>query len=368
MTNPFPAPYPTLLGADPFLQSCLDRAVNEAADVLPSIKRTAISFVTINETTPMDFKHAGIEYGKSFYTASLVKMGVLYAAYELRKSANQVVTDSGITTPNDLYARLKSNFDEIIKNKFLSILREAQIALTPVNERDAKKTPIYEQIFTMTPSHEVIFRPQFQKHLQDMIIKGRNEAAAACIQALSYSWINGTLTAGGFFFPEGRTGIWVGGTFTGSMTPIRIPSVNDVDAAQASTCFDMANLYAHIFQHTLVDYKSISENNNTYSRLMEMLLMVSAAEGDNGSWLDFKRHKPLFPERRFSVTHSKIGFGQLKSRDWVASEGAIVQRKIGEFHKADFIVVFQNSFSDDDSINALRSIVDRTIDLYLAGP
>jgi hypothetical protein len=205
-------------------------------------------------------------------------------------------------------------------------------------------------------------------HLQNMIIKGDNNAAAACIQELSYSWINGTLTAGGFLFPEGRTGIWVGGTLTSSMTPIRIPSENDGDTAQASTCFDMANLYAHIFQHTLVPYKSTFENDNTFSRLMEILLMVSAAEGNNGSWLDFRRHKPLFPERRFNVTHSKIGFGPLKSRDWVASEGAIIQRKIGEFHKANFIVVFQNSFSDDHSINALRSIVDRTIDFYLAGP
>ncbi|MEM5650808.1 hypothetical protein AAHB57_28700 [Bacillus cereus] len=130
----------------------------------------------------------------------------------------------------------------------------------------------------------------------------------------------------------------------------------------------MANLYAHIFQHSLVDYESSSENNNTYSKLMENLLIVSAALGNNESWLDFKRRKPHLPERNFKVTHSKIGLGQLKSRDWVASEGAIVQRKIGEFYKADFIVVFQNSFSDDDSVNALRSIIDRTIDLYLAGP
>ncbi|HDR8486630.1 TPA: hypothetical protein QC445_003448 [Bacillus cereus] len=368
MTNPFPTPYPTLLGANPFLQSCLDTAFKEASNVLPSIKRTVISFVVINDTPSMEFKHAGIEYGKSFYTASLIKVGVLYAAYELRKSANLAIASSGISTPNDMYARLKSDFDEIINRKFLDILKEAKIAVTPVNEKDIQKTPKYEQIFTMNHSYEVIFQPQFQKYLQDMIIKGDNNAAAASIEALSYSWINGTLTTGGFFFPEGRTGIWVGGTFTGSMTPIRIPSENDGEVAQASTCFDMANLYAHIFQHSLVDYESSSENNNTYSKLMENLLIVSAALGNNESWLDFKRRKPHLPERNFKVTHSKIGLGQLKSRDWVASEGAIVQRKIGEFYKADFIVVFQNSFSDDDSVNALRSIIDRTIDLYLAGP
>ncbi|PFL06526.1 hypothetical protein [Bacillus thuringiensis] len=187
MTNPFPTPYPTLLGANPFLQSCLDTAFKEASDVLPSIKRTVISFVVINDTPSMEFKHAGIEYGKSFYTASLIKVGVLYAAYELRKSANLAIASSGISTPNDMYARLKSEFDEIINRKFLDILKEAKIAVTPVNEKDIQKTPKYEHIFTMNHSYEVIFQPQFQKYLQDMIIKGDNNAAAASIEALSYS-------------------------------------------------------------------------------------------------------------------------------------------------------------------------------------
>ncbi|MGG5784541.1 hypothetical protein [Bacillus albus] len=255
----------------------------------------------------MEFKHAGIEYGKSFYTASLIKVGVLYAAYELRIIANLAVANSGISTPNDMYARLKSDFDEIINKKFLAILKDAKIAIPPMNKTDIQKTLKYEQIFTLSHSHEAIFQSQFPKHLQDMIIKGDNNAAAS-IEALSYSWINGALTTGDFFFPEGRTGIWIGGTFTDSMTPIRIASENDGEMAQASTCFDMANLYAHIFQHSLVDYKSTSENNNTYSKLMKNLLIFSVALGNNESWLDFKRRKPHLPERNFKVTHSKLGW------------------------------------------------------------
>ncbi|WP_223595001.1 hypothetical protein [Neobacillus bataviensis] len=89
MTNQFPSPYPTLLGDDPFLQSCLDKAVEQALEEFKSLKpfRTAISFVAINETQHMEFKHAGKDFGKSFFTASL-KVGVLYAVFEEGEDRN----------------------------------------------------------------------------------------------------------------------------------------------------------------------------------------------------------------------------------------------------------------------------------------
>lgn len=365
MTNPFPSPYPALLGDDPRLQSSLDTAVKVALEEFPSIKpfRTAISFVAIDETTnPFDFKHAGIRYGDSYYTASLVKVGVLYAAFELRQSVNILAAESGIETPNELHARLHSEFDSLITEKFHSILKTLKVSLTPVNE-SVVTPPKYEQIFKRNPDTTAglkwIFTDQFHTNLVNMIVKGDNNSAAACIQALGYSWINGTLNAGGFFFPEGKTGIWVGGTFTGALPPIRIPSVNDGEVAQASTCFDMSNLYAHLVNRSLVNH-----HNLTNSKEMLDILFVSAASGNNESYLDWTRRKQL-PKRNFSVTHSKIGLGQLKTREWVASDSAIVEHiETGRR----FIVVFQNSFNDYDSLAALGLIVERTIELFHSVP
>jgi len=366
MTNPFPSPYPTLLGADPLLQTYLSTAIAEALIQFPTLIpfRTAISFVAINETlSSKDFKHAGLRYGDSFFTGSLVKMGVLYAAYELRRSARNLASELGISTPPQMYARLKSDFNPLIKKKFLEILKNAKISLTPVNERVKNAVPNYEQIFTITPKAiglEVDFTPKFQNNLKDMIIVGENQYATACIEALGYCWINGTLQSGGFFFPEGKTGIWVGGSFGGSLPPVRIPSVNDGEVAQASTCFDMANLYAHIFQRTLVDVTSSGE--------MGKLLSDSVTIGKDDPFLDYERREQL-PKRDFTVTGSKIGLANLKSGELVASEGTVVKHTHRDGTERKFIVVFQNSLTDfKASLPALGYIVERTIKLFLYGP
>jgi hypothetical protein len=357
MSDPFPTPYPTLLGDDPQLTSCLETAIGEALTNFPSLEnpfRTAISFVAIDETTlPVDFKHAGLRFGESFYSASLLKMGALYAAFELRRSVNNLAAESGASTSSELFARLHADFDPLIQDKVPLISRTPGIT-------SAMKLPKYEQIFATIPlttgGLALTFAGPFQTNLRRMIINSDNNAAAACIMALGYSWINGTLHAGGFFFPEGQSGIWLAGTFTGSWPPVRIPSVNDGAAAQATTCFDMANLYAHIFQQTLVDADSSND--------MLAILATTAAVGNDPSFMDFTRRSGL-PPRNFSVTHTKIGLGPLKTGQMVASEGTILEH-LGTGRK--FLTAWQNSFNDDSSLIAVGYVVERTIELFLTSP
>jgi len=365
MTNPFPNPYPTLLGDDPGLQSNLEAAVSNALQEFPSIPapfRTAISIVAIDEsTTPMDFKHGGLQYGDTFFSASLLKIAALYAAYELRQSVNNLAAELGsnVFTADEMFASLQSEFDGQINNKFDDILSTLDITLS-VEDNAKIKTPKYNQIFAAIPlttgGFALDFGGQFKNNMTQMIINSDDNASAACIEALGYKWINGALNAGGFFFPEGKTGIWLAGTFTGSLPAIRIPSVNDDDVAQATTCFDMANLYAHMFQQTLVDSVSSTEMLN--------MLFVSAAVGNDPSFLDYTRRR--LPPRNFAVTHSKIGSAPLKTRKYVASDGAILEHIVSSGVGKRFIVIFQNSFVDNDSIIAMGSIVDRTIELFLS--
>lgn len=367
MTNLFPSPYPTLLGDDPELQSCLDLAVSKALQEFPSIStpfRTAISIVAIDESnTPMDFKHAGLRYGESFYSASLLKIGAMYAAYELRRSVNNLAAELGanVYTASEMFASLQSEFDSQISHNFDDILWKLHITLSP-EDRKKIKPPKYDQIFAAIPlttgGFALDFGGQFQNNMNQMIINSNNNSAAACIEALGYEWIDGALSAGGFFFPEGKTGIWLAGTFTGSLPAVRIHSENDDDVAQATTCFDMANLYAHMFQQTLVDSGSSTEMLN--------MLFVTAAVGDDPSYLDYNRRQ--LPPRNFAVTHSKIGSGPLKTGAIVISDAAIVEFIVSSGVGKRFIVVFQNSFADNDSVYAMGSIVDRTIELFHFGP
>lgn len=212
--------------------------------------------------------------------------------------------------------------------------------------------PSYEGIFATIPLVDGglagEFNAAFQADLRRMMINSDNDAAAACIRLLSYSWINGALKAGGFFFPPAQSGIWLAGTFNKSLTAVRIPSANDGMVAQAMTCFDMANLYAHIFSGTLVDQAASND--------MLAILGTSAAVGDDPSYMDFTR-RALTP-RSFTVTHSKIGLGPLKTGQMVTSDGAIVEH--GDSGRR-FIVVWQNNFQDKDSLESIGFIVERTI-------
>ncbi|WRZ87940.1 hypothetical protein OHB54_01965 [Streptomyces sp. NBC_01007] len=352
--KPFPAPYPTLLGADPALQSALDTAVGEALTQFPGLARpfrAAISFVAVDQTPHgLDFRHAGLRYGDSYFTASLAKIGALYAAYELLHSVNAMARQ--VTSPKQLFTRLRKEFDPDIDASVPAIAQAPR--LTRV-----QRLPKYEQIFATAPAAGALactFQSGFQDTLNKMIIKGSNETAAAVIQALGYSWINGALKAGGFFFPQASTGIWLAGTFTAALPAVLIPSVNDGMVAQASTCFDMANLYAHIIRRTLVDPGS--------SNFMHALLATSASVGDDPSFLDFTR-RPVFPPRDFGVLDSKIGRAPLKTGIPVVSEAAVVE---SSDPAQQFVVVFQDSLDDDDSLSALGYIVDRTIKLSRLAP
>ncbi|MFD5317689.1 hypothetical protein [Streptomyces sp. NPDC127098] len=352
--DPFPAPYPTLLGDDPVLQTALDTAVSEALTQFPGLARpfrAAMSFVAVDQTPDgPDFRHAGLRFGDSCFTASLAKVGALYAAFELLRSVNAVAGE--VTTPGELFTRLRSEFDPVIDASVPAI------AAAPGLTR-AQRLPKYEQIFATAPVFGALvcsFQPGFQDNLNRMIVRGANDTASAVIQALGYSWINGALKAGGFFFPPAATGIWLAGTFTGALTAVRIPSVNDGMVAQASTCFDMANPYAHIVRRTLVDPVS--------SNLMHALLATSASVGDDPSYLDFTR-RPGLPPRDFGVLDSKIGREKLKTGIPVLSEGAVVE---SSDPAQQFVVVFQDSLDDLDSLSALGFIVDRTIKLSRAGP
>src|SRR5215218_6849317 len=100
MANPFPTPYPTLLDDDPQLGSALKTAVSEALSKFPALQRpfrVAISIAAIDGTTPpLKFRHAGLQFGDSFYSASLLKVGAMYAAYELLKRAQTLALSAGV--------------------------------------------------------------------------------------------------------------------------------------------------------------------------------------------------------------------------------------------------------------------------------
>jgi hypothetical protein len=100
----------------------------------------------------------------------------------------------------------------------------------------------------------------------------------------------------------------------------------------------MANLYAHVLNGTLIDPISSTD--------IGAHLQVTVAAGPDASFMDETR-RPELPARNFKVT------------------GTVVKhRSTGRR----FIAVWQNTFRDDDSVFAMGFVVDKAIELFLAGP
>lgn len=352
---PFPAsPYPTLLGSDPAMEGALVAAAAEAAlqfpTIAPSLAAVAISLAAIDETvSPPDFLHGGISFGRTHYSASLLKVAAMYAAFELRNSVNVRASAGGVTR-QDLFSVLNAEFDPVIDGAVPAISAAPGVTA-------AMRVPKYRDIFAVidltTGGVAVEFTAAFQSNMRAAIVDSNNNAAGACVQALGYSWINGTLQKGGFFLPP-DSGIWLAGTFTGAWPYVRIPSDNDGPVAQAMTCFDMANLYAHIVRRTLVDQDA--------SVRMAKLLYDAAMIGPDASFMDHLR-RPEINTRSFFVTHNKVGLGPLKTGAMVASEGTIVTH--GPTGR-NFLTVWQNCPSNATAFNAMAFIVDRAIELFIA--
>jgi hypothetical protein len=355
---PFPASLGNVLTDNPIMTAAIAAATVEAQAVFPDSfapARAAFSIVAIDESTdPPGFLHGGLRHTQMHYSASLLKVAAMYAAYQLRQSANNFASSVADATADDLFNHMSASFDPLIAPAVPLISSNPQIT-------QAMKVPKYRSVFAAVPlvdgGFSLFFNLVFQNNLRQMIVPSNNNAAGACIQALGYSWINGVLASAGFFNSATNAGIWLAGTFTAAFPPVRVASVNDGPVAQATTTFDLANFYAHMFRHTLVDAGSSDEM---------LALLDDAAAGPDPSWMVRPGIAPA--DISFGVTETKIGLGPLKPVSGgfdVASEGTIVQH-FDTGRK--FIVVWQNCRDDGDSLAACALIVNRAINIFLAVP
>jgi len=227
------------------------------------------------------------------------------------------------------------------------------------------KVPNYRTTFAAIPlaggGFALTFTPAFAGNLRKMMVDSSNEAAAFCIENLGYGWINGALASGAFFDPGISTGVWLAGTFTGSRPRVRIPSVNDGGVAQAMTCFDMANLCAHVFARTLFEPTDAGACDEIMS-----LMFDAQTLGPDPAFITRPTVAP--PGLSYAVTNTKIGLGPLKRENGgfdVASEASFVEHVDTG---AKFLVVWQNSRNDRPSLTAVSFIVDTTIRAFLGLP
>ena len=330
------------------IQSSFQRAIHAVAkdatfSHLPDVRELPIAIMALDDSGARPI--AGQREFEMFYSGSLLKVAAMYAAYQLRGAVNDLAPTLGATvnTTDKLFQAISNTFDKQIDESVprIRLARDITLAMRipkyPTIFHAAKIGGIWRLKFNDTDGPN-----SFANHLRKMIVGSHNPSAGFCIRALGYSWINGVLQAAGFLrfgFP-GSEGIWLAGDYE-QWNTVNIPSVNDEDVKQATTCFDMARLFA------LLHDKKLVRNNAHFATARsgndEMLNLLKDAVDDPGARSLLKR-----VPHSFTVMQSKIGVGELKrggscqdaNRDrCVYSEAAILQHPPTS---RKFVVVWQN--------------------------
>lgn len=352
MSDPFPSPYSTIPGDDPLLGLALTTAAAEVAVMFPGVPLPAISIVAVHGAAPdLDCRHAGISFGDVYFSGSLPKVVAMYAAFELRRAVNMDPAITGAGNAAAAQAAMRAQFNPLISGASAIISANGQV--TP-----DMKVPKYDQIFATIPTDTgqlfFEFNLQFSTLMRKMIVESDNGAAGACVKALGYSWINGVAERGGFFFTPSQTGVWLAGTYGGGWPAVRVPSVNDGPTAQGMTCFDTANMYAHLLQGDLgAPFLDSSP---------KMLELLSAAANFDFSFIDWERRNDVSP-KKYRVTHTKIGIGPTTSGNLLSEATILHHLDTGN----QFIVVLQNIRDAGNTTEAAATLVNLTIEHYLFG-
>lgn len=225
--------------------------------------------------------YAGVFDEEHHFSASLMKVAAMFAAFKLRREAlllaekvkDGTVVLSAPANQTKFFNKLDAQFNP--NDAVPGIATQSGI----------NKRPKYAEILSVTgfpnlASLTVQFIPNFQNHMLKMIVPSNNCSAGECIVTLGYPYINVKLMEDGFFdkstwnTPTPK-GIWLAGDYIVTAPPalkcfnadkkhpyVRITTVNDCDAthfcgsAQNTGSKEMARFYLKIMLEELVDQQS----------------------------------------------------------------------------------------------------------------
>src|SRR5690348_9440784 len=216
----------------------------------PNVDNLAMTVVALTgfEGT-LDHPWAALREQEVHYTASMVKIAAMYAAFDLRASADQLAVAGGLTTWAQIEAALISTF-----NPEIDAHTPGPIASSPaLGPQDKSRKPSYSALLQLGsgPDFVVDFSPAQLAAFEDMMVQQNNAGAGTTIHALGYPYLDGKLTDDGFF--DGvSNGIWLAGDYVGQWPTARIACVNDRDTAQGTTTWQLASLMTLLADDRLV--------------------------------------------------------------------------------------------------------------------
>jgi len=320
--------YPT--GMDPAAahNARLSAALQTVRGTLAPANRTRLDkaaiFVCKLVPRPAVLEYAGVRELDMFFSASLLKVSLLYASFELVARVNKVAPLLTAGSAPEFFAKVKQTFDGKIAGAVPDI--------TPGAWRKTK----FDAALTATASVAGVFSVRMSDlHRRDLesifFDQLQNAGARDCIHRLGFSYINGALAAAGFFGPVTQLGIWLATDFISDNPPgpdnwpsFYVPVSTGGKSSAAMTALSMAHLLSLIFREELIDAAG--------SRDMRAIFARGAA------WLSTLPNQGAFS---FVATGAKVGHESSDTAKVgkVMSEAAFLRRKTDG---AEFVAVWQN--------------------------
>jgi len=312
--NPFAlvTPYPYLGVPDPTLQAELTKAMTLKANTDRLGDDPHVPFSMIALAADGKHRYAGVFDAEMDFSSSLLRVGVLYAAFELRAAVNRLAVANTIASQADLDAALPKAFNPVINATALSRMRDQPMGTGPA----------YATMFEFTgdaaPNGPVAFTSDFATAIHDMTVSSDDVAAGVCIRALGYAYLNAVLMKGGFFLPGkmagDERGIWIGGDYNAAAKQ-RIQAINDGTGAFVMTTRAMCRLMALQETGELVDDAAAGGTSNA-----EMgAILTETARSGNAPFITTVS-AAVRAAQPFELKKNKLGFAHLGRHE----EGAAV--------------------------------------------
>jgi hypothetical protein len=327
----------------------LQAALNSALAAAPGRDPLAIAIVALNPGG--DRPLAQVRGDEEYYSASLMKVCAMYAAYELREVLRGMAKVLGGN------GKAANFFQQVSKYLNPLIVREYKKIPLFANLPTERGLPKYKDIFSPTDGAsgiDVDFSGKFENDKGLMITMSDNDRSRNCIHALGFGYIGAVLAAGGFFDPTANNGLWLAGDFQNHRewpyVPIR--TLNIGPAGQAATVRQLASLYTLMYDRKLVSPTASAD------MLDDLVKPVLAGE----CWINRLPSDSPGETINFAVDQTKIGVGDPP----YYSESSIV-RHIPS-NRA-FVAAWQNvlfgKFPGD--IDSVSRVIRDTLKAYL-GP
>lgn len=338
----FTGAYPDPLAASPHpgMQAALVTA-RQALSAIGALNVDRLALIAVGLTGfagTNNHPWAAIRDTEVHYSASLLKVAAMYAAFDLRSSADQLAIAGGHTSWATLEPALRQQFDPEITAHTPSLIASSG-SLRP---EDKTRKPNYRAVLDVAngPFWTVDFSAAQLAALEDMLVQQNNPGATATIHGLGYPYLNGKIADDGFF--SGNAGMWLAGDYAGGTQwpAARINSDNDGQVAQATTARHLARMFTLLFTNRLVGNQSSIDMQDFLGRA--------------GKWFHWDEvFAPIWPTgSRFVATHSKVGNGPMKTAGLITLSEAV---KITDtLTGRDFVVVWQNVQDTNDASGNLR--------------